>query len=100
MKVIDLINDIANNGISDDIKHIKFYNRNYEENDICLLSLENLIYKLNIGALDINDEIEIIEDKKIEKIGTINYCENPVEMILHHKIDEIIDIISEMREDK
>lgn len=48
---------------------------------------------------DLNDTVEIIEeDKKIEKIGFINYCETPTEAILHKKIDEIIDKINNMEE--
>ncbi len=77
-----------------DIKVIKEYledcaisdNFHYEQYQIELL----------LNAYDKkNKEIEIIEeDKKIEKIGLINYCETPTEAILHKKIDEIIDKIN------
>ncbi len=43
---------------------------------------------------------EIIEDKKLEKIGIINYSESPTEAILHKKIDEIIDEVNKMKEGK
>ena len=115
MKVIDLLNHIANNGVDGEIRHIKYYNRNDDENDICMLCYENLIYKLNNGSLDLNDEVEIIkENKKIEKIdlsewAEITYQEN-WEMLTKdfnrncnlfvNKINEIIKAINEMREDK
>ena len=72
MKIIDLLNKIANNGVSDEIQHIKYFDRNAEKNDICMLCYKNLIYKLDCGQLDINDEVEIIEEeKKIpEKLST------------------------------
>ena len=42
-----------------------------------------------------NDSVKIIEeDKKIENIGTIYFNETPTEAILHRKIEEIIDYIN------
>lgn len=46
-------------------------------------------------------DFEIIEkDKKIEKIGYLKYCENPVEIILHIKIDELIDELNKLKVSK
>lgn len=64
------------------------------------------------NQLNYEDTMEIIElmkkkiykkeqeDKKIEKIGYLNYCENPVEIILHKKIDELIDEVNKLKGEK
>ena len=109
IKIIDLIVDIANR--KEVPKKIKYRNyvyiyEEYEEryyiggnpdnyslfSEISYLSLTSLISFLN-------DEIEIIEDtpkedKKIpEKLGLINYCEDQATLLIHHKVDEIIDYL-------
>lgn len=97
MKVIDKLVDIANNGTSEIIQYFRYYNRNANQFDSCMLSLDNLIYKLNNGALDINDEIKVIdedtpkEDKKIEKIQLPIPSLSPQLIYLSTKINEIID---------
>lgn len=63
MKVIDKLVDIANNGTSEIVQYFRYYNRNAKQFDSCMLSLENLIYKLNNGELDINDEIRVIDEE-------------------------------------
>lgn len=112
MKVIDKLVDIANNGVSETAQYFRYYNRSAHLFDSCLLTLGSLIYKLNNGSLDINDEIKVIddetedtskEDKKIEKIGAYNikkFCEDYPEMgrmikDMYIKQDEIIDHINE-----
>lgn len=111
MKVIDLLNKIANG--EEVPKEIKYdgLKWNFEE--------DKLYYSDNIWLDDycnlsqcLNDEVEIIgEDKKIEKIKILN-CDNYVKkenyetiltmqeialdiQTLRHKLDEIIDYLEE-----
>lgn len=101
MKVIDLLNKIANK--EDVPKKIK-YNDNIYELKHSVNHLYNYIddncdyleddwYLTNI----LNDEIEIIEDKKIpEKLDTLTYINrNTISVWNEHrdKINEIIDYI-------
>ena len=115
MKVIDLLNKIANNEeVPKKIKvHDKYYC--YDEND----SAEFYRYRTNIGNelltdyVDLNDEVEIIEeDKKIKRILTYttpdyadfayedgdkphNVCiHSPIEELFIKKINEIIDYLN------
>ena len=98
MKVIDLLNKIANSGVYEKETHFKYYDRNAEEYDISLLLYEVIIDRLNKGQIDLNDEVEIIEeDKKIEKLvfnkgqdGDI--LVNGVSLI--DKVNEIIDKVN------
>lgn len=81
MKVIDKLVDIANNGTSEIMQYFRYYNRHDKQFDSCMLSLNNLIYKLNNGSLDINDEIKVIDENtlKEDKIGKVNtyvLCDN------------------------
>lgn len=101
MKVIDLLNKKANGETLPE--KIKIYSNIYTlSKDYWEGMCFKYMYVNDFGNwcdenLGLTDEVETIEeDKKIEKIGTIHYCENPVEMILHHKIDEIIDKINSM----
>ena len=101
MKIIELLNKIANGeeipqmvsykGEKYYIDELEHFYRNKDRKAL----LEYIFDYLNdFDAL--MTEIEIIEeDKKIEKIGYLNYCENPVESILHKKIDELIEVINE-----
>ena len=101
MKVIDLLNKIANGEeVPKKIKKTWVYEWTYDElrNDFCYITTEGERFDsdwLIINMLD--SEVEIIEeDKKIKKIGLINPCESEADAILHKKIDEIIDKINEM----
>ena len=102
MKVINLLVDIANNGEREKHKYFKYFNRLDKEDDIAMIHLYSIIYKLNNGCIDLNDEIEIIEDtsketNKIEHIGTNFYFafdeqvqqDSLTEIAI--KINEIID---------
>ena len=109
MKVIDLLNKIAN---GEEVPTFRYLDRtlryNKEEkcddiNDICYC-------RTGFGCNGLNDEVEIIEeDKKIEKIKNINidYCidgklyehltkeEIALDIqTIRHKLDEIIDYIN------
>lgn len=116
MKIIDLLNKIAKG--EEVPKRIKLdnyefqYNKTYEQyyNKYATNLLEH-ISDYNYSGL--NDEVEIIEEeKKIEKIslnieGDIIYCENgethrfntnKQNRYLANKINELIDVINDMRD--
>ena len=95
MKIIDLLNKIAN---GEEVPKKIYYGAQYWINKYpndyeglgyggCLLN--------NICLNNLNDEVEIIEeDKEIpEKIGVINYVEDHATVLIHHKVDEIIDYL-------
>lgn len=121
MKVIDLLNKIANDDIP---KKIIYDGTIYKYDNYCgdsgyvdktQLPCKWFVNEINCDIKDcLNDEVEIIEDKKIEKIKILN-CDNYVKkgnyetiltmqeialdiQTLRHKLDEIIDRIKE--EDK
>ena len=107
MKVIDLLNRIANG--EEVPKKIKYHNRIYIKRSDCynyILKNGNFDDELKVIVGCLNDEIEIIEeDKKIEhyyfsvfqdeRLGGRQVVES-----LENKINEIIKVINEMREDK
>ena len=111
MRVIDLLNKIANSGAYEKETHFKYYDRNAEEYDISLLLYEVIIDRLEKRQIDLNDEVEIIEEhKKIKRIQSCgdnlyseyigqwlvnkeNYTE--YDELLMNKINEIIDKINE-----
>lgn len=115
IKIIDLLNK-ANNG--EIIKKIKYnsieYEFNEDENDwfnqdkrTGLLDEVFMIYQLN-------EEVEIIEEEKeIEKLdidkNDISYCEGNMKtdedmvdifLEIKDKINELIDVVNEMRKEK
>ena len=60
-------------------------------------------FKVKDYLLSLNDEVEIIEDKKIETIDPIDYChstDTSKDMVLVEKINEIIDFINEGRDEE
>ena len=63
IKVIDLLNKIAN-GENISNNHMKYFNRQDQEYDICLICLPNLTYKLDNDIVELNDEVEILEEEK------------------------------------
>ena len=114
MKVIDLLNKIANGEethfdtkLNDKSVSVRYYNdRNFSSStDPEMLTIADIIKSLN-------DEVEIIEeDKKIEKVNTYVLCDSDFERKgIHslkateiidkafeeysHKINEIIDYIN------
>ena len=100
MKVINKLVDIANNGVNEYIQYFRYYNRNAHQFNCCMLSLDNLIYKLNNGELDINDEIKIIDEEKHEKIEKIDLQKGIKSELyeLASKLNEIIDYINKGEE--
>ena len=95
MKVIDLLNKIANGEKVP--KKIKYNNKIYEYTyEIDWYLREDLKSELFIDKKYLNDEIEIIEDtskedKKIEKIDLPIPSLSPQLLFLSTKINEIID---------
>jgi hypothetical protein len=68
MKVIDLLNKIANGETKEEIMFQ--YNNGYEE----YANINTLFDRFTINKENLNTEIEIIEeDKKIEKIDMFDY---------------------------
>lgn len=117
IKIIDLLNKIANGEevpkvIKYDETRYLFRSYDYKEIDINGDYIdENSSFIEQIDFYKLNNEIEIIEDqKKIEKIAR---CDNirmthygelyqPTENqeILRIKINELIDVVNELKRDK
>ena len=109
MKVIDLLNKIANG--EEVPRQVDYYDITYTYNGDCYVSNEGELLLDDIEELTrcLNEEIEIIEeDKKIEKIdlrGYYNdysqdieeYCAG--ETTLAIKINEIIDKLNKLKGD-
>lgn len=106
MKVIDLLNKIANG--EEVPRTIKFHSQYYQVTDCAYGDYKDYISTLTDKYLfddewnltgNLNEEIEIIEeDKKIEKIDvnhlqTVKKCNRA--KILGKKINEIIDYLEE-----
>ena len=99
MKIIDLLNKIANG--EEVPKYIKYYDRLHQKEDAMMCCYNNIIYKLDNNIFDLLDEVEIIEeDKKIEKIKTLNADDSDILSSLEialdfrtlkKKINELID---------
>lgn len=114
MKIIDLLNKIANGEevpqkikIGNKIYNYETFNigkgdnyftAEWEEVKGYRISYDGTYYYLEIRDYNLNDEVEIIEeDKKIEKIGNkfhFTGCEEE----LANKIDEIIDYLMEKKQ--
>ena len=93
MKVIDLLNKIANGEAP---KNIKYNNTDYYLFDSkSYIRTDKSRFFVSIYFKELNDEVEIIEeDKKIEKIDPIDYChstDTTKDMVLVDTINQIID---------
>ena len=123
MKIIDLLNKIANGEelpkkirYEEEIWELDPLNRTYDNSKCCLF--EDYIDKKYIITDVLNDKVEIIgEDKKIKRILTYttlddeefayedgdkphNVCINsPIEKLFIKKIDEIIDKLNEAKDE-
>lgn len=100
MKIIDLLNKIANGEIEDKRTfNIRFKNGLYrsiyydKEEENCMCCLKNVSDDYSIyDDISFDTEIETIEeDKKIEKVDTDFYMTNDVAFFFANKINEIID---------
>lgn len=93
MKIIDLLNKIANG--EETPNKIKYKNKIYEYREQENSYYDGLYYLHFNSFLDyLNEEIEIIEENKIEKIN-IKAPTNHMQY-MQNKINEIIDKINEM----
>ena len=107
MKIIDLLNKIAN---GENIKNIKYQNHIYEYCNGDYKEKINGVYYSNwlfaneiIDLSNLNDEVEIIEEEKKIPEKLEDYCldkkgKYPIELtiyeqILRNKINEIIDYL-------
>ena len=103
MKIIDLLNKIANG--EEVPEYIRYYNKIDDMQLVMLFCKENIIYKLNENAIGLNDEVEIIksqEHKIPEKFeiydNSIEWCCNgrsitDNEKDIMDKINEILDYL-------
>ncbi len=97
MKVIDLLNKIANGEEVPKKVKVGYYYYEYEENGeyINTENTEDLLFNFDsYYPLEqcVNAEVEIIEeDKKIEKLNIYNYTEHDIMT----KVNEIIDYLEE-----
>ena len=104
MKIIDLLNKIAN---GEEVPKEIFYkkqwwkynpNNDYEGTDWggCFLN--------NVLICDLNDEVEIIEEKEIEKLDITDRRKwedcTPLTVEIMAKINELIDEIKKLKEGK
>lgn len=62
MKIIDLLNKIANG--EEVPKYIKYYDRLHQKKDTMMCCYNNIIYKLDNNIIDLLDEVEIPEEEK------------------------------------
>lgn len=107
MKIIDLLNKIANG--EEVPKKIKFQDDEFNyQNEIDYVCGTRYLFEefVRITPEDLNKEIEIIENKKIKKIKSLNNvgsCQDLIELkikqqlnnhALKDKINEIIDKIN------
>lgn len=119
MKIIDLLNKIANGEeiptkikYGDYIYYLSEYHKDYVS-DLSKNVIDTNTYFIIelVNMNNLNDEIEIIEEKpkKIEKIqidnghiidGKTGYILKGAEMILANKINNIIDYLLEKESDK
>ena len=99
MKLIDILVKVANKEevpIFEYEGHRYKYNKEYKYFD----DLDNDEFcKPEVFLVQLDDEIKIIEDtpkednKLPKKLGVINYCEDQATLLIHHKVDEIIDYL-------
>ena len=101
MKIIDLLNKIANGEIPKTIVYDeRYFTYDDKRQNYFAYDDSEIDWKYTVMEY-INDEIEIIqekekieEEKKIpEKIGVINYVEDTATALIHNKVDEIIDYL-------
>ena len=107
MKIIDLLNKIANE--EEVPKYVQYYNMLEDKTDIMMVCKENIFYKLDQLEIQLNSRVESVEEKKIlEKLPNIkfengkfylpvgnkhNYIIREVDKVFLDKINEIIDFL-------
>jgi len=97
IKIIDLLNMIANGMIAP--KKLKYEGNIYEfkgedyyceETDSWLLTQDEYLFT------GLNEEIEIVEESKLNKIEKINMTDTITNYILAGKLNEVIDELNEV----
>ena len=112
MKVIDLLNKIANGEevpkkikVLDDI----YYYCGEDETGNCYYSEPEGCggIRLSFNTSQLNNEVEIIEDKKIEKLSKFTATDNgqeieiaPTNFEIVKKVNEIIEEVNKLKESK
>ena len=93
MKIIDLLNKIANG--EEVPKYVQYYNMLKNKTDIMMACKENIFYKLDQLEIQLNSRIEPVEEeKKIpEKLEILPNNEQYSNKVLYGKINEIIDYL-------
>ena len=84
MKIIDLLNKIAN-GEKPIKARIRYYDKNNDYEDECNFEYRDIIYRLYYGNIDLYDTIEIIEDtpKEEKKIPEkIEYYDDSIAWVI------------------
>ena len=69
---------------------------NYYEDENCSINWDY------VSLYCLNDEVEILDDEDEEKglpkkLALINYSEDQATLLIHHKVDEIIDYLEKQR---
>lgn len=100
MKIIDLLNRIANN--EELPKKIKYYDIVYRLNESNeYISNGNLsTFMMNVYEVNLNDEIEVLEDEEINiqemKEYKTEYTERCIDIEVREKINEIIRAVKQL----
>ena len=104
MKVIDLLNKIAN---GEEVPKLimtsgeRFVLIDYGKDTKIYQMIEEPYTRLDINTSCLNDEVEIIEEEKeIEKLEIKNVCSvwTKKDELFQDKINEIIELINDMRD--
>lgn len=107
MKVIDLLNKIANNEevptkikYGDCIYYLSKYHKDYVS-DLSKNVIDTNTYFITelVGMNNLNAEIEIIEEKP-KKIGYVQHSSNDSQNVkkIKSKIDELVDVVNYLLE--
>lgn len=105
IKIIDLFNKIANNEKVP--KKIRYFGEIYEYSEEMKFYYQNgfsMYRDFFTEGNCLNDEVEIIEEKEIEKIGKIydgftdSYYDTCLETTIK-KVDEIIDVVNKIKKE-
>lgn len=90
MKIIDLLNKIANG--EEVPKYIRYRDISKHKYNTMMVCKENIIYQLDQCVINLNDEVEILEEKKItEKWNDLSFT------TMRKKTDSIDDDIEKLK---
>ena len=114
MKVIDLLNKIANG--EEVPKYVSYYNMKKENSYIMYVCKENIIYKLDnlevqlnsrvveMKDLEDNDDLELLPEDKLQQIEGLDKKKHNIALdwnfrVLKDKINELVEEINEIRKE-